>query len=279
MKNHLPDTYRHPLPDGLYYDLVRIQPGTFIMGSEGEEAFDLEKPEHLVRLTRDYYIGVYPVTQAVWKGVMDGHNPSHFSGDDRPVECVSWLDIVEGGQNEDLPEGFLTKLNRLCPALNAPGALKDFRFRLPTEAEWEYAAKGGHRTALTKTEMASPPKADERYALYAGSGQFQEVGWGGPNSGLESKAVGLKRPSALGLHDMNGNVEEWCWDWFGDSYYQYCADQGIVEQPTGPEEGSLRALRGGSWSNGPRGCRSTYRDRWYPSERDDSLGFRLVFAN
>jgi formylglycine-generating enzyme len=276
MKNQLPDTYHFPLPNGLRYPMVRVQPGAFIMGSEGEEAFEWEKPEHLVHLTRDYYIGIYLVTQAVWKAVMDGHNPSGFRGDDRPVENVSWLDIVEGGQDEEVPEAFLARLNRLCPAPATPDLLRDFRFRLPTEAEWEYAAKGGHHTALTEAEIANPPKADARYPLYAGSDKLKEVGWYSLNSHGETKAVGLKQPNELGLYDMSGNVWEWCEDDWHGSYNGAPQDGSAwVDSP----RGSFRVYRGGSWGGVPRGCRSAYRFDWcVPSDRGDLIGFRLVFV-
>jgi len=274
--DQLPDHYAFPL-GGLHYPMVRVRPGTFIMGSEGEAAFDDEKPEHLVRLMRDYYIGVYPVTQAVWKAVMDGHNPSRFQGDERPVEHVSWIDIVQGGQDEEEEqESFLSRLNKRCPAPES--ALAHFRFRLPTEAEWEYAAKGGHRTALSAAEIADPPKSEQRYPPYAGGHKLKEVGWYNLNSHSETKAVGLKQPNELGLHDMSGNVFEWCEDWFDSNYYQHCADRGIVEAPTGPESGSSRVIRGGYWGFDPRGCRSAYRISWFPQGRFDYLGFRLVFV-
>jgi formylglycine-generating enzyme len=243
MKNQLPDHYRHPLPNGLHYPMVRVQPGTFVMGSEGKEAWSNEKPEHLVRITKDYYIGLYPVPQAVWKAVMDGHNPSRFKGDDRPVENVSWLDIVEGGQDEEVPEAFLARLNRLCPAPAMPDLLRDFRFRLPTEAEWEYAAKGGHRTALTAKEIADPPKADARYPLYAGSDKLKEVGWHELNSHGETKAVGLKQPNELGVYDMSGNVFEWCEDWF-DTVLQWLRRK-TASWGRSPR-GSDRVSRGGA---------------------------------
>lgn len=278
MSVQLPHTYHFPLPGGLHYPMALVQPGTFIMGSEEEEADDDEKPEHLVSLTRPYYIGLYPITQAIWKALMNGHNPSHFKGDDRPVEQVSWLDIVEGGQDEEVPEAFLTRLNRLCPHPDAPEVLRHFRFRLPTEAEWEYAAKGGHLTALSDAEIDNPLKAAQRYSLYAGSDKLKEVGWYDLNSHSETKAVGLKQPNELGLYDISGNVEEWCTDWFDSDYYAACAKKGIVENPTGPENGSYRVCRGGNWADDPRDCRSAFRDLWSPSLRYGYVGFRLVFV-
>ena len=278
MSVQLPHTYHFPLPAGLHYPMALVQPGTFIMGSEEEEAFDWEKPEHLVRLTRPYYIGLYPITQAIWKALMQGHKPARFKGDDRPVERVSWLDIVEGGQDEEIPEAFLTCLNRHCPHPSAPDLLHDFRFRLPTEAEWEYAAKGGHLTALSAVEIDNPPKAAQRYSLYAGSDKLKEVGWHSLNSHSETKAVGLKQPNELGLYDMSGNVFEWCADWYDSNYYTACAKKGLMENPTGPENGSDRVYRGGGWGLVPRDCRSTFRGYWYPSLRSDYVGFRLMFA-
>jgi formylglycine-generating enzyme required for sulfatase activity len=278
LHNH-PDIYRHPLPNGLYYDMVRIRPGLFVMGSEGEGADDDEKPEHLVRITQDYYIGVYPVTQAIWQTLMNGHNPSYFPGDDRPMEQVSWQDIVEGGQDEGVPEGFLPRLNARFPATEKE--LSGFKFRLPTEAEWEYAAKGGHKTALSPEQVQSflknnQPKAAELYTAYSGSDQLKEVGWYDKNSHMETKTVGKREPNELGLYDMSGNVYEWCQDWFDSDFYAKCKEQGIVQDPLNVEEAQFRVNRGGSWSSSPLLCRVSYRDDWPPTFR--FLGFRLVLA-
>ncbi|KGE88057.1 MAG: formylglycine-generating enzyme family protein [Phaeodactylibacter xiamenensis] len=278
MPQDLPNTYRHPLPNGLYYDMVRVRPGVFVMGSEDKEAFDWEKPEHLVHITQNYYIGVYPVTQAFWKEVMNGHNPSRFQGEDRPVEQVSWQDIVEGGQDDSVPAAFLTQLNQ-----NFASEIPDYQFRLPTEAEWEYAAKGGHKTALSPVQEHSfltngHPKAAELYTAYAGSDQLKEVGWHDKNSHGETKAVGNRQPNELGLYDMSGNVYEWCQDWFDSNYYEECKKEGILEDPEGPDSAQSRVYRGGSWSTGPRLCRVSYRGSWRPTSRYDRIGFRLVLA-
>ncbi|MCR9054184.1 MAG: formylglycine-generating enzyme family protein [Phaeodactylibacter xiamenensis] len=278
MSQDLPNTYRHPLPNGLYYDMIRVRPGVFVMGSEAEEAFDREKPEHLVRITQNYYIGVYPVTQAFWKAVMNGHNPSYFQGDDRPVEQVSWQDIVEGGQDDRVTTAFLNQLNQ-----NFASEIPDYQFRLPTEAEWEYAAKGGHKTALSPEQVQSflttnQPKAAELYTAYAGSDQLKEVGWYDKNSHEETKAVGKRQPNELGLYDMSGNVSEWCEDWFDSDFYKKCKEQGIMPDPLNAEKGLLRVHRGGSWFGGAGRCRVSDRYHWFPTRRDGYVGFRLVLA-
>lgn len=278
MPQDLPNTYRHLLPNGLYYDMVRVRPGVFVMGSEADEAFDREKPEHLVQITQDYYIGVHPVTQEVWKAVMDGHNPSRFVGDKRPVEQVSWQDIVEGGQDDSVPAAFLNQLNQ-----NSASKIPGYQLRLPTEAEWEYAAKGGHKTALSPEQVQSflktnEPKAAELYTAYSGSDQLKEVGWYDKNSHRETKAVGKRQPNKLGLHDMSGNVYEWCQDWYNSDFYTKCKEQGVVQDPLNVEEAQLRVVRGGSGRYGPRNCRVSYRYSWHPTGRASGVGFRLVLA-
>jgi formylglycine-generating enzyme required for sulfatase activity len=261
--------------------MVRVQPGVFVMGSEAEEAFDREKPEHLVQITQDYYIGVHLVTQEVWKAVMDGHNPSRFVGDKRPVEQVSWQDIVEGGQDDKVPEGFLPRLNTQYPLED--GALSGFAFRLPTEAEWEYAAKGGHKTALSSEQVqsfltTSQPKAAELYTAYSGSDQLKEVGWYGQNSHKETKAFGKCQPNELGLYDMSGNVHEWGQDWFDRDFYVKCKEQSLVQDLLNVEDTEYRVARGGSWNNSTQDCRVSYRSTGTSTTRRNRVGFRLVLA-
>ena len=175
------------------------------------------------------------VTQAQWKAVM-GSNPSNFSGcDNCPVENVSWNDVQQ----------YIQKLN----------AQTGKNYRLPTEAEWEYAAKGGKST---------------RGYTYSGSNDIGSVAWYYDNSGSKTHAVGTKQANELGIYDMTGNVWEWCSDWYGN-YSSYS-----VTNPTGVTSGGNRVLRGGSWSSNADNCRTTFRYRGIPGGRNYSDGFRLV---
>ncbi|MBO7279514.1 MAG: formylglycine-generating enzyme family protein [Bacteroidales bacterium] len=217
--------------------MVFVEGGTFQMGATSEQGSDVqddEKPVHSVTLS-DFYMGKYEVTQEQWKVVM-GSNPSYFTGDDNlPVEQVSWEDVQE----------FIQKLN----------AKTGKTYRLPTEAEWEYAARGGNQSQGYK---------------YAGSNTFEEVAWYEDNSGGKTHPVGQKQPNELGLYDMSGNVEEWCQDWY-ESY-----DSSAQTNPTGPSSGLGRVLRGSGWSSLARYCRVACRNAYNPSDGGYDLGFRLV---
>ena len=227
-----------PVKDGISIEMVRVEAGTFTMGAtpEMKDPWDDEKPTHQVTLTNDYYIGKYEVTQALWKAVM-GKNPSKFKGDNLPVEQVNWKDCQE----------FLSKLN------NTTGK----KFRLPTEAEWEYAARGGKKS---------------RGYQYSGSNNISDVAWYEDNSGSKTHTVGSKQANELGIYDMSGNVWEWCHDWKGS----YSSSSQV--NPTGANSGSYRVGRGGSWRHAARGCRSSYRNNSTPDNRNDSLGLRLILS-
>ena len=230
------------------------------------EAFDDEKPLHWVEL-RDYYIGETLVTQAMWKAVMKC-NPSHFKGDlNLPVEKVAWEKETE--KSVSVKE-FIRRLNNM---LHEKGQLPEGSdFRLPTEAEWEYAARGGQ-------------KGDNGY-IYSGSNNIDEVAWYYKNSGdgylpgsmdieidyCRTHPVKKKNPNELGLYDMSGNVWEWCEDWYDEKYYSSSPD----DNPRGPQTGSYRVLRGGSWSSFARGCRVSRRYDYDPGLRNFNIGFRLV---
>jgi len=223
---------------GVTFTMVKVEAGTFTMGATKEqkrEAYDWEKPAHKVTLTKDYYIGQTEVTQALWQAVM-GSNPSNFKGDNLPVEQVSWEDC----------QTFITKLN----------SLTDSKFRLPTEAEWEYAARGGNKSRGYK---------------YSGSNSINDVAWYKSttnNSG--TKPVATKAPNELGIYDMTGNVWEWCNDWYG--IYSYSPQT----NPTGASSGSNRVGRGGSWCSLASFCRVSSRSYATPGFRDYSLGLRLA---
>jgi formylglycine-generating enzyme required for sulfatase activity/serine/threonine protein kinase/RNA polymerase subunit RPABC4/transcription elongation factor Spt4 len=214
-------------------DFVFVQGGTFMMGNEEGES--REQPVHEVELD-DFYIGTYPVTQAQWQAVM-GSNPSWFKGDNHPVQSVSWEDA----------QAFIRKLNDLTGKT----------FRLPTEAEWEYAARGGQKS---------------RGYRYAGSDNLHDVGWFEENSDGQPHPVGRKRPNELGIYDMSGNVCEWCNDRYDYEYYQ----KSPRRNPQGPASGEFRLYRGGSWYYEAAYCGSAYRNSNTPGSKGTNLGFRLA---
>jgi formylglycine-generating enzyme required for sulfatase activity len=219
--------------NGVKLELVSLPGGDFIMGS-GKGLND-EKPPHRVRVS-SFLMGKFEVTQAQWQAVM-GNNPSDFKGTDLPVENVSWNQAVE-----------------FCRRLSQKTGLQ---FRLPTEAEWEYAARAG-----TTTE----------YSFGDDVKQLGAYAWYYENSGSKTHPVGKKLPNRFGLFDMHGNVWEWCQDWYGN---YSSADQ---VNPTGPRSGQYRVLRGGSWYANEAGCRSAYRARNVPGDRGLNIGFRVVVA-
>ena len=224
-----------PILDRLVANMVYVAGGTFMMGANpgDSEAYDWEKPRHQVTLS-GFSIGRYEVTQEEWEAVM-GSNPSKFNGKKRPVEQVSWDDCQE----------FIRKLNEKTGK----------RFRLPTEAEWEFAARGGNKS--------------QGY-LYSGSNSLDAVAWNTSNSGSTTHDVGQKSPNELGLYDMTGNVYEWCSDWYGN----YSSSS--QTNPAGPASGSDRVFRGGSWYSIARNCRVSFRNYSAPGYRSTDLGLRLA---
>jgi formylglycine-generating enzyme required for sulfatase activity len=228
------------LGDGAKLELVLIPAGLFDMGSADAGPGDEEGPLHRVRLSRPFYMGKYEVTQDVWQKVMGG-NPSVFKGDRNPVDSVSW----------DECQDFLKKLNALG---KDPG-----QFRLPTEAEWEWACRAGTSTQFSFGD--------------ADVGMFAHA-WHWGNSGEFSHPVGTRKPNAWGLFDMHGNAWEWCSDWFDRDYYA----KSPKKDPTGPGAGSDRVLRGGSWGGTARDCRSAHRCGLDPAGHSSLFGFRVVLA-
>jgi len=230
--------------------LVLIPKGTFMMGSpETEKGRQENETQHEVTISKDYYLGVYEVTQAQYETVM-GKNPSHFQGAivgnenaDLPVENVSWDDAVE----------FCKKLSDL-PEEKKAGRV----YRLPTEAQWENACRAGSKTA---------------YLFDDEEGLLPEYGWFSRNSSRRTHTVGLLEPNAWGLYDMHGNVWECCSDRYGDY------PKGAVSDPSAPKVGSIRVFRGGSWRFEAAGCRSAARYGSAPSDRGDGLGFRVALSS
>lgn len=233
-------------------DAVLVKGGTFLMGAlDGESD---EKPTRNVALG-DFYLGRHEVTQEFYEAVM-GVNPSFMADDPkRPVEQVSWFDAVRFCNA-------LSLRDRLKPAYRIAGAevLWDRGangWRLPTEAEWEYAAKGG----------AAHARAPARYA---GSNSIDAVAWYSANSGRASHPVGEKAPNPLGLHDMSGNVWEWCWDFYG------AYPEGDARDPAGPASGDYRVTRGGNWYCDASFARNANRYNDSPDLGSDGVGFRLA---
>jgi len=230
--------------------LIRVRPGTFVQGADPSdpEVFEDERPPHQVTLTRPFAIGSVPVTQEQYTA-LGFDNPSRFKAPQRPVERVTWFEAVAWcnalSRRTGLPEAYLIDGEQVTWL-----GLDNGGWRLPTEAEWEYACRAG---------CALP-----RY------GPLDEVAWYDGNSGKQSHDVGLKAPNAWGLYDMLGNVMEWCWDWL-ESYRP-----SLQIDPTGPQTGSARVRRGGSWGFGGQFVRASYRYYFGPGSRNFLLGFRVV---
>ena len=216
-------------------ELVLIPAGAFLMGADARAAN--EKPPHRVRISRPFYLSKYEVTQEQWQAVM-GNNPSEFKGKNNPVEQVSWEDAQE----------FIRRLNEK----EGHG-----RYRLPTEAEWEYAARAG-----TTSVWSFGDDAD----------QLGQYAWYLDNSAETTHPVGQKKPNAWGLYDMHGNVFEWVQDWYGENYYASSPSA----DPSGPSFGYSRVQRGGCWGCYPAGIRSTRRSSNPPGGRSSHVGFRLA---
>ncbi len=223
----------------LYHNMVLVEGGTFTMGAADNQMKDAESDEkHTFQVTlSNFYICKYEVTQELWSLVMDV-NPSHFKGAHLPVEDVTWHDC----------QTFIQKLNELTGK----------EFRMPTEAEWEYAARGG--------------KLSKGYK-YAGSNSINDVAWYNGNSGNSTHDVGEKQPNELGLYDMSGNVYEWCQDW--KAPYPRTPQT----NPAGAEEGTNRVNRGGRWCGSARACRTSDRSMSAPDYHFYHLGMRLAITD
>lgn len=226
------------------FEMIPVESGTFLMGAQkdlserdnyDEYAYPIESPVHSVTINA-YYIGKFEVTQAQWFAAM-GNNPSSVQGDNLPVENITWEQVQE----------FITRLNQMSGK----------NFRLPTEAEWEFAAKGGKKTNNYK---------------YSGFSVLAACGWYYSNSESTIHEIGSKYPNELGIYDMSGNVREWCNDWFAN-YPTYAENN-----PQGPSSGNLKINRGGSWTTSAINCRNSYRHTDFPNEASNDLGFRLALS-
>ncbi|MFA5498259.1 MAG: formylglycine-generating enzyme family protein [Candidatus Cloacimonadia bacterium] len=241
-------------------NFVLVEGGSFQMGSN--DGRDNEKPIHTVTIN-SFFINKYELTQKEWIEVM-GSNPSNWKGDNLPVERVSWYNVIDYCNKRSVKEG-------LTPCYSISGNTKPSNwssgtivcnwnangYRLPTEAEWEYAARGGKKSKSYK---------------YSGSNNLGDVGWYRDNSGSKTHPVGEKKPNELGIYDMSGNVYEWCWDWYNGSYYSNSPQS----NPKGPESGSYRVIRGGSYYSYDDNCTVSIRNFYSPSYINFYLGVRLV---
>ena len=231
-------------------EMVKCPAGSFEMGSPSGELgrYGGEKQHH-VTISKSFYIAKYPVTQAQYKAVM-GNNPSHFKGDNNPVECVSWFKAKE----------FCDKLNEVTGSTRPAG----YKFDLPTEAQWEYACRAGTTTSLNSGKNIT--------SEYGRCSNLDEVGWYHENSEMNTYPVGLKKPNVWGIYDMHSNVWEWCSDWYGEY------PSGISTDPEGPVNCSHRVYHGGSWCSLPRVCRSALRGGSTPGVEYYALGFRIALV-
>jgi formylglycine-generating enzyme required for sulfatase activity len=239
--------------------LKRIPAGTFQMGSPAGEGDDSEHPQHEVRITQPFYLGVYEVTQGQYQAVMH-QDLSDFKGSaDLPVETVSWQDAVKFCNTLSEREGL-----RLFYQIDGEKVeVLDWSvsgYRLPTEAEWEYACRAGSTTG---------------YSFGDGEARLGDFAWFSGNSGNKTHPVGQKQPNGFGLHDMHGNVWEWCWDGYAADYYK----RSLMDDPRGAGGGSDRMLRGGSWRHEPRWARSAVRLKSGPGYRLYDLGFRVALGS
>ena len=247
------------------YDLRAIPAGTFMMGAIPDDPNSnfFEHARHEVTLSKKIYVGQYLVTQDLWKAVM-GNNPSKFKGDRHPVDSISWFDSVQFCNK-------LSELHELEPVYTIEKAAINYDvhcnweakgYRLLTEAEWEYCARGGQND------------------IFSGSDDPYEVAWFRFNTGRTTRPVGELKPNGFGLFDMSGNLEEWVWDYYREmTYHERLRSSEPIVDPRGPEHSRYRVTRGGSWFANPHFIRSSVRYHNVPDCRLNIIGLRLALAN
>jgi formylglycine-generating enzyme required for sulfatase activity len=251
---------------------VKISPGDFLMGSPpgpgrpraaADDLENRERPQHRALITKPFEMGKYEVTQEQWQAVI-GANPSAFKGPKTPVTNVSWNDAQE----------FINRLQTHDDR---------YTYRLPTEAEWEYACRAGSSGNFSGEDFKEPERQKGRNKTMKGNKpapedveeyakNLKEMGWYDANAFNHPHPVGRLKPNAWGLYDMHGNVREWCQDWYDSNYYKTSP----AEDPPGPPSGATKVNRGGSWQAPAVMCRSTARSYDLPTERNSLIGFRLV---
>lgn len=249
-------------------EFVLVEAGSFMMGSRAEQiGRDPDEARHRVTISRDFLMSRHEVTQAEYRRVV-GEDPGRFRGDELPVENLSWVDAISycnlRSELEGLEPAYAVVDGRVAWNRAANG------YRLPTEAEWEYAARGGH---LQDSRGRDGDNAEAPHAgtfRYSGADELDAVGWYAENSGYRTQPVGRKAPNELGLHDMTGNVSEWVFDVYGPY------PSGPVTDPAGPAFGAARVERGGGWYASARFCRVANRNASPPGTRSAGLGFRVV---
>lgn len=232
-----PQTYTN----SMNMKFIWVPSGTFFMGSpEHEKGSSKERPRHKIHITKPFYLGKHEVTQRQWLAVMGIMHPSNFPSPDRPVDEVSWNDV----------QFFIQKLNEIE---------KEHSYRLPTEAEWEYAARAGSESAYCFGDNSD-------------KAQLKQYAWYELNSDKQSHPVGTLRANAWGFYDMHGNVSEWVQDYYDKNYYSSSPEK----DPVGPSTGRKRVVRGGSWINQAYSCRSAFRGYFSADYTDSDFGFRIV---
>jgi formylglycine-generating enzyme required for sulfatase activity len=243
--------------DSIAPKMILVSGGTFWMGSN-EAAYKSTELAYQAEVS-SFYLSETEITQETWASVM-GSNPSRFKDPSRPVEMISWLDAVRFcnalSEKEGLDKAYEISGSRVSCNWDSDG------YRLPTEAEWEYAARGGTKKAIEEEALSR--------SYYSGGGNAAEFAWFDSNSNRETKPVKTKSPNELGLYDMSGNVWEWCWDWMGTYPKE------LTKDPKGLQAGNIKVVRGGAWFTPVNLCRVTYRFWNVPSFKANSVGFRIA---